>query len=311
MPITAHPPSRRQFLGLAGSAALSVWVTPAAALSVLPPTIEWHAAEQLRALEQRSGGRLGVFAIDGARPTRPLGYRADQRFGLCSTFKLLLAAVVLREADRGRIDLDERLPFGPDDLVPHAPVIEKHLAAGSLSILQLAEAGQLTSDNVAANLLLRRLGGPAAVTAMLRDMGDGETRLDRIEPTMNLVPPGELRDTTTPQAMATITHRLFNSDLLSAAAQQRLKDWMIATATGRARIRAGLPSDWIAGDKTGTGIAPVMANKHNDVAVIWVAGQAPVAVAAYYEADGHYPGMRPQDDAVLAEVGRIVARWMA
>jgi beta-lactamase class A len=311
MPVIPTPPPRRQFLGLVGPAALSAWLAPTLALSATPVIDEWDAVAALQALERRSGGRLGVFALDGARLQAPLAHRADERFGMCSTFKLLLAAAVLREADAGRLDLNESLAFGPDDLVPHAPVIEQHLDAGHLSVRELAEAAQKTSDNVAANLLLSKLGGPAAFTRLLRDMGDGETRLDRMEPTMNLVPAGEQRDTTTPRAMATSSLRLFTSDLLSAAAQAQLKDWMIATATGRARIRAGLPADWIAGDKTGTGIAPAMANKHNDVAVVWVAGRSPVAVAAYYEADGHYPGMRPQDDAVLAEVGRIVARWMA
>ena len=264
-------------------------------------------AAALAALERRHGGRLGVYVLDADDPTSAYGHRADERFALCSTFKLLLAAVVLREADAGRLDLNTLLRFGKDDLVPHAPVVEKHLAAGALSIGALAEATQLTSDNVAANLLLRELGGPAGFTAKLRELGDPSTRLDRIEPAMNRVLPGEEHDTTTPRAMAETVARLFTTDLLSPASRQTLKQWMIATGTGMRRLRAGFPTGWVAGDKTGTAYAPGMANKTNDVAVVWREGRAPRVVAAYYDADSHYPEMRAQDEAVLAEVGRIAA----
>jgi beta-lactamase class A len=264
-------------------------------------------ADALAALERQHGGRLGVYVLDAEAPSRAHGHRADERFGLCSTFKLLLAAVVLREADAGRLDLNTPLRFGKDDLVPYAPVVEKHLAEGAMSIGALAEATQVTSDNVAANLLLRELGGPAGFTAKLRAMGDTGTRLDRIEPAMNRVLPGEEHDTTTPRAMAETVARLFTTDLLSPASQERLKNWMIATQTGTRRLRAGFPPGWTAGDKTGTAYSAGMANKYNDVAVAWRAGQAPLVVAAYYEADGHYPEMRAQDEAVLAAVGRIAA----
>jgi beta-lactamase class A len=264
----------------------------------------------LAELERHSGGRLGVYLLD-TDSGRELGYRPDERFGMCSTFKLPLAAAVLREADAGRLALDERIAFSSDDMVPYAPVTEQHLADGAMTVAALAEATQTTSDNVAANLLMRRLGGPEAVTRMFRAMGDTLTRIDRWEPEMNLVPAGEERDTTTPRAIAGLVARVFTGDLLTPASRELLRGWMTATATGTRRIRAGLPSDWIAGDKTGTGIAPAMANKYNDVAVIWPAGRAPVVVAAFFEASGYFEKMRAEDEAVLAEVGRIAARWIA
>lgn len=178
-----------------------------------------------------------------------------------------------------------------------------------MRIVDLAQAAQTTSDNVAANLLMRQLGGPTGVTTLLRELGDTQTRLDRWEPEMNLVTPGEVRDTTTPQAMAHTVHRLFDGDTLSPASTDLLRQWMIATTTGKARLRAGLPGDWIVGDKTGTGIAADMANKHNDVAVVWSGDRPVLIIAAYFEADGHYDHMRPTDDAVLAQVGRVVADW--
>lgn len=261
---------------------------------------------RLQSLERSHGGRLGVFALDTGSG-RTLSWRGDERFGMCSTFKLLLAAAVLREADAGRLRLDEELPFGEHDLVPHAPVVQQHLDAGAMRIDALAEAAQTTSDNVAANLLIRRLGGPPRVTALFRGLGDAQARIDRYEPSMNLVAGDDPRDTTTPRSMAETAARLMHGDVLSPPSRDRLRGWMIATATGLRRLRAGIPADWIAGDKTGTGISPQMPNRHNDVAVAWPPGRHAIAIASYYEAPGHYPAMRAPDDAVHAEVGRIVA----
>jgi beta-lactamase class A len=295
-------PRRRALLQVSLSAA--VLAASAPARSALA-----SAEASLTALEQRAGGRLGVFALEHGTGRR-LEWRADERFGLCSTFKLLLAASVLREADAGRMDLDAVLPYGPRDMVPHAPVTQRHLARGGMRIIELAEATQTTSDNVAANLLIRALGGPERVTALFRQLGDATTRIDRFEPEMNFVPPGEVRDTTTPRAIATALQGLMTGTALSVASRDRLRDWMIATGTGMKRIRAGIPPDWIAGDKTGTASAQGMPDKCNDVAALWPAGGGPaIFVAAYYEAQEHAGSIRLEDEAVLADVGRIVARW--
>lgn len=301
--MTLQQPSRRKLLSsLAHGVALAL-LAPALRAGAAPAP-----AASLAALEQQHGGRLGACVLDARSMELLDSHRADERFGLCSTFKLLLAAAVLREADAGRLDLSEPLSFGRDDLVSHSPVVEQHLAAGDLPIRALAHAIQTTSDNAAANLLLARFGGPQGFTQYLRALGDDTTRLDRLEPTMNLVLPGEVHDTTTPRAMATTVARLFAGDLLSVASRATLRQWMLETRTGLKRLRAGFPAEWEAGDKTGTGIAKGMPNRHNDVAVVWRDGKPALVVAAYYEADGHYPRMRAEDDAVLAQVGRVAAQ---
>jgi beta-lactamase class A len=186
------------------------------------------------------------------------------------------------------------------------------MAEGSMRLVDLAEAAQTTSDNLAANLLMRQLGGPAALTARLRELGDAETRIDRYEPHMNVVDiahAGEHNDTTTPLAMARTADRLLHSDWLSPASRTRLAGWMVDTQTGRKRLRAGFPKRWKAGDKTGTFMAKGYADKYNDVAIAWPEDAAPLVVAAYYEGPGHHEDMRDQDQAVLAEVGRLAAAW--
>lgn len=280
-------------------------------VSALPgcATLPDRAATGLAALERRAGGRLGVAILDTGSG-RWTGHRAGERFGMCSTFKMPLAAIVFAEIDAGRIDGAEIVPIAQADLVPHHPVTGQHVGKG-LSVLALAEAAQVTSDNAAANLLLKRLGGPAGFTRQVRGWGDPVTRLDRFEPEMNLVPPGELRDTTTPLAMARLTARILTGDALAPASRERLIGWMVATRSGQRRLRAGLPPDWRAGDKTGSSWnETVMVDKINDVAIVWPPGRAPLIVAAYYDGPLKSRAIRPEDEAVLAEAGRIAAAWV-
>lgn len=267
------------------------------------------AAQALAALERRAGGRLGAAILDTATG-RVAGHRLDERFGMCSTFKLALAAMILREADQGRLSLATEVPITKADLVAYAPVTEKFVGR-TMRIEAMAEAIQTTSDNASANLLLARIGGPAGFTERARAAGDTVTRLDRLEPALNLVKPGDERDTTSPRAMAQLVARCLTADWLSAASRDRLAGWMVATTTGAARIRGGLPKDWRAGDKTGTGRADGMVDKTNDIAVVWPPSGAPVVVTGYYDGPNATDATQDADQAVLAEVGRIAARWIA
>jgi beta-lactamase class A len=233
-----------------------------------------------------------------------------EHFALCSTFKLPLVAACLREADHGRLDLDERLAYTQHDLLPWAPVTGPNVRKGGLSIATLAQAAQELSDGTAANLLVRRLGGPGAVTAKIREMGDDVTRLDRYEPELGLVLSGDRRDTTSPEAMARLVQRIVVSDdLLSAGSRQRLLQWMRNTQTGPGRLRAGLPAAWRPGNKTGTGRAEGTTNKCNDVAVGFPPGRSAIIVAAYFDSGEYTPQVEARHEAVLAEVGRIAAKW--
>ncbi len=296
-------PSRRRTLkALAASVLVPACASPS---SQTDPSY----LERLRRLEASAGGRLGV-CVQRANGGDLLTHRGAERFGMCSTFKLPLAALILREADQGNLSLQDFVPYTGDDMLPHAPVTTEHLEDGGMTIDALAEAAQTTSDNPAANLLLRLIDGPQGFTRRLRTAGDSVTRLDRYELELNYVPKGEVRDTTTPCAMAaTVNNFVFGSALLPSS-RERLQHWMRETRTGARRIRAGVPSRWIVGNKTGTGIAEGMANKYNDVAVVWPPDAEPVIVAAYYEADGEYDDIRALDEAVLAEVGSIVAAWV-
>lgn len=236
-------------------------------------------AHRLAALEASAGGRLGV-ALYASSGERLVTHRGDERFGMCSTFKLPLAALILAATDSGELRLDQPVPFGQTDMLDYAPVTRLHLAAGSMSVGALAQASQETSDNVAANLLLRLIGGPAGFTRRIRALGDPVTRFDDTEPAMNPVLSGTVEN----------------------------------VQTGMKRLRAGLPADWTSGDKTGTASdnrPGGMVNKTNDVAVVWRPDGGIVVIAAYYDAPGQYDGIRPEDESVLASVGTLASTWIS
>ena len=265
----------------------------------------------LAALEVKSGGRLGVAVLDTATG-RITGHRADERFGMCSTFKLPLAAVVLAEIDAGRLRGDTVLPYKETDLAPNSPVARANLAKGGMAIIDLAKAAQQFSDNTAANLLIRQFGGPVGYTAKLRALGDPTSRLDRYEPDMNLVLPGEVHDTTTPRGMAMGMRAYLLGDALKPASRDLLTGWMSETKTGARRLRAGFPPEWRAGDKTGSSWnETTMVDKVNDVAILWPPRHAPLIVTAYLDGAALSKNIRAEDEAILAEVGKVAWRIVA
>jgi beta-lactamase class A len=261
---------------------------------------------KLAELEKRAGGRLGVCAID-TRFGGVIGHRMDERFAMCSTFKLSLAAAILEQADKGKLSLDKPITYGKEDIVPNSPVTEDNLAKGSMTIKALAEATQKTSDNAAANLLLKQIGGPAGLTQFYRRHGDSTTRLDRYEPEMNAFKEGDPRDTTSPYAYATLVEKILTGPMLSKASRELLIQWMIDTQTGLKRIRAGVPKGWRVGDKTGTALP----GKYNDVAICWPPKQPPLIVAIYYNSATDIMDIRDEDQKVLADAARLVVEWVS
>jgi len=288
--------SRRAFiLGLAAAATAA---NRASAASMAASNLA-KAADRLAALEKSAGGRLGVAVIDTGSGARLL-YRADERFPMCSTFKALAAAAVLKRVDAGQEVLGRFISFGQADLLDYAPVTKAHLAAGGMTLGEVCAAAIDWSDNTAANLILSTIGGPPGFTAFVRSLGDPVTRLDRDEPTLNTAIPGDPRDTTTPLAMARDLQSVLIGDVLSEASRKQLEAWLIADKVGDKRLRAGLPPGWGIGDKTGSGDHGTA----NVVAIIRPPNRAPL-IAAVYDTEG--PEAMDARNAVHREVAEIVA----
>ena len=263
-------------------------------LDQAPTTTPMSPTGQLARLEKESGGRLGVAALNTA-DGRQLTHRADERFPMCSTFKMMAAAAIL---SRDPSPLKKRIQYEKSDLVPNSPVTSKHVAEG-MTVAELCEATLQYSDNAAANLLMKQIGGPAAVTAYARSIGDNEFRLDRWETELNSAIPGDARDTTTPLSMARSLQKLVMGDALPLPHRRLLKEWMVGNTTGATRIRAGVPAGWTVADKTGAGDYGSV----NDIAVIWAPGKAPIILAVYLTQPGKDDKLRPE---IHGEIARVV-----
>ncbi|KGF81791.1 beta-lactamase [Massilia sp. JS1662] len=255
-----------------------------------------HAAEAAFAdLERRAGGRLGVAAWRRGG-TKIIEWRGGERFPFCSTAKVMVVGTVLTQAARTPGLLGERVRYKKTDLVSWSPVTERHVDDG-MTVADLCAAALQVSDNSACNLLLDRIGGPAAVTAFARRIGDTAFRLDRRETELNSAVPGDPRDTTTPRAMAKSLEALLLDEALAPDARRRLLDWMLANTTGKERIQAGFSSDCRVADKTGTGAHGTT----NDVGIVFPPQGQPVIVAVYYTGS-------TSDSKVVADAAAIVAR---
>ncbi|KEC76057.1 UNVERIFIED_ORG: beta-lactamase class A [Rhizobium esperanzae] len=257
---------------------------------------------RLAEVEKRTGGRLGVSVLD-TQTSITFGYRGSEAFPMCSTFKALAAGFALARVDKGDESLDRRVTYGKEKLVDYSPISEEHAGADGMTIAELCDAAVTLSDNTAGNLLLESFGGPAGLTDWLRSIGDGTTRLDRTEPTLNEGIKGDPRDTTTPDAMLDTLGNLTLGSVLTEASSDKLIAWLVASTTGKERLRAGLPADWKVGDKTGTG----QNGSLGDIAVIWPPDRGPI-VAAVYIAEATAP--MKELNPVFAEVGRMIVEMV-
>jgi len=260
-------------------------------------------SDELAALEIQAQGRFGLYVLDTVSGAEA-GWRGDERFPMCSTFKTLLAARMLYLAQRDEIRLWRKLYYSPSEVVAWSPISEKRAGAnGGMTVQELCEAMVLVSDNTAANVLLEASGGPAALTQWLRELGDGITRLDRNEPSLNTALPGDERDTTTPQAMVQSLQKLLLGDVLEGYARALLQQWLVDSRTGDKRVRAGMPGDWTVGGKTGSGERGTAC----DTLIVWPTAQsAPLLVTAYLTGS---PLDGAGREAVLARAGEAVKRW--
>nr|WP_042190360.1 class A beta-lactamase [Kibdelosporangium sp. MJ126-NF4]CEL19263.1 Beta-lactamase [Kibdelosporangium sp. MJ126-NF4]CTQ94938.1 Beta-lactamase (EC 3.5.2.6) [Kibdelosporangium sp. MJ126-NF4] len=255
------------------------------------------------ALETRFGARLGLVAVD-VTSGKAVAHRENETFALLSVFKGYAAGALLKAHPLDTGFFNQTIKYTKADLVDNSPVTEKHVDTG-MTVAAICEAAITRSDNTAGNLMLKLLGGPTKLTEFARSVGDPKTRLDRWETDLNVVPPGTEQDTTSPAAIGNAYRSLVVGDTLGVPERTQLKNWLLASTTGAERIRAGLPSGWVTGDKTGTGGVWGTAN---DVAVTWPSPDKPIVIAIL--TDKKAKEAKP-DNALLAEATRIAIKALA
>ncbi len=250
-----------------------------------------------------AGARLGVAALDtGSGQT--IGHDDGSRYAMCSTFKLPLAAAILAAVERGALTLDQEMAFTSDEMLGNSPVARANLARGRISVEEACGAIIEVSDNVAANLLMRRIEGPAGLTAFFRRCGDTVTRIDRYEVALNTNVGGDPRDTTSAAAMLGLMRTFLLGDVLVPASRTRLIGWLEGCRTGPDRLLAGIPTGWRFGHKTGTGERGAA----NDVGIAFPPDRPPILIASYLSAPDATDAGRA---AAHASVARLVASTFA
>ncbi len=273
------------------------------ALICCPALARSAVADPIAAYERATSGRIGVHALN-VRTGKTISWRADERFIMCSSYKASLAAFVLARVDRGEERLDALVPYtAKDTLELWGPVAKENLARGAMTVEAMCKAAVEISDGVCANMLMARSGGPSALTAFLRSIGDMTTRVDHYEPALDRVPSGGPDDSTTPAAMAATLHKFVLGDVLSAPSKALLVRWLVGNQTNP-RLRGGLPKSWRIGNKTGHSGRDMA----GDIAVAWPNPDTPIVIAVYTR--GGKPSEK-QFDKAFAGIGKLVADTLA
>jgi beta-lactamase class A len=263
-----------------------------------------HAAQaqeafqkKIAAIEAKLDGRVGLAMLN-LHSGEKWGYKSDERFPFSSTFKVQLCGAILVKVDTGDEALDRQIVFGKSEIVSWSPVTENRVQTG-MSVGELCEATMTMSDNTAANLLLKTVGGPQGLTLFLREIGDTTTQLDRWETKLNEGVPGDLRDTTTPTAALSTLEKLLFGRILSKSSRKQLADWMIGDKVADDLFRASLPEGWKIGDKSGAGGY----GSRSIIAVIWPPGKGPVLATVYItESEADFPTR----NRTIAEIGAVI-----
>ncbi len=219
----------------------------------------------LARLEQVHGVRIGLAARNLATGER-LAHREDEPFAFCSVFKVHLVARILQMAEdrgegqgKGEDLLARRLRWTAEEELGWSPETGGRGEAG-MSVLELCRAAIRSSDNTAANVLLRLAGGPSRLTEAARALGDKRFCLADIEPALNQArlpkdarPGAQPFNTTTPESLLAFLESVLEGDALGQESRDRLMDMLGEVLTGDKRILAALPEGYRLFHKTGTG----------------------------------------------------------
>lgn len=269
-------------------------------------------------------------------------WNGDKAFPMQSVFKAPLAAAVLAEVDAGRLSLDETITLDEADISPaHSRVADAWPERTTYTVRELLVWTVGDSDNTAADVLMRRIGGPGALTAWLRARGIKEIRVDRyerelqpethgmasfriawkgwpaFETAMHAVPEAtrraatarylaDPRDTATASGALTFLRMLSAGELLSPRGGALLMKLMTDTATGEAGLKAGLPPGARFAHKTGAaatdlGMTPVV----NDIGIVTLKDGRRYAVTVFMV---ETTLDEPAQNRLFADIMRIIVR---
>jgi beta-lactamase class A len=261
------------------------------------------ADDALASIERRYHARIGLAVFD-SRGYLVIKHRSLERFPLASIQKLLLVMTFLAKVDAAQESLTRRVQITEAELDhSYSKITDRYPHGVTLPISELCALTIIDSDNTAADVLTKVVGGPHVVTKYIRSLDIRDVNVDRFERELpKSADVSEVRDTATPEATAQLALMLITKSPLSPASTRQLLSWMYATRTGDTRFRAGVPTGWRVADKTGS-----YKNAANDVGILYPPSpHRPIAVACYV----HGVATTDEGSRAIAEITRAVVARM-
>ncbi|MGZ3376846.1 MAG: class A beta-lactamase [Phenylobacterium sp.] len=299
-------------------------------------------ASAVNALAARAAPGILGFALMNLESGQFWDRLGDRPFPMMSVSKLPLGCAVLSEVDAGRLSLAETITLRDEDLSPpFSPIADAWPRRSAYAIDDLFTAAIRDSDNTAADVLMRRIGGPGSVAGWLQAKKIDEVRVDRYErelgtnalgmasfraawkgsaafgAAMATIPSAQRhaamlaymadpRDSATPRGMLGLLRKLDTGELISPAATRKLLQTLQQTPRGADRIKAGLPQGATFAHKPGTSITDQgLTAAFNDVGIFTLPDRRSYAVAAFLTGSTASESDRA---ALFADLGRTAAR---
>ncbi|KLN65209.1 beta-lactamase [Vibrio sp. VPAP30] len=261
-------------------------------------TTDFVAVEKaIERQEETLSARIGV-AVLNVETGALWSFRGDERFPLTSTFKSIACAKLLYDADQKTTELKKTVTVNREGLVAYSPVLEAYIDK-EITLGDACQATMLTSDNTAANIVIASVGGTDSITSFVRELGDENTRLDRVEPELNEALPNDPRDTTTPISMTNTLNELVFGAVLSENSRAQLIDWMKSNEVTGNLLRSVLPVGWEIADRSGAG--GFGARSIN--AVVWLDKKSPIIVSIYVS---QTDASMDQRNLAIVEIGKSI-----
>jgi beta-lactamase class A len=277
---------------------------------MLAPTAPAQLHAQIERIAAQAHGKVGVAC---SLPGKPLDcdFHAADPLPMQSVYKLPISMAMLHAIEQGRFTLTQTIRFLPSDLIApdqYSPLRDAHPHGDAdIPVQDLIHGALVDSDGVASDMLMRALGGPAAVNAYIRSLGIHGIEIRDTEKTLGRDVQLENRNTAEPRAMVALLRLIADHSPLTPDHTSLLLGWMRSTHTGDHRLRALLPPGTVVADKTGTaGTGRNYTNATNDVGLITLPDGRILAVAVLVADSAAPEAIR---EHVIAEIGQAI--WNA
>ena len=268
------------------------------------PQAPTFLANRVDQLGKSFNGRVGI-AVRSVNEGWRTSWNGNELSPQQSVSKLWVAITALDAVDRGRVRLDDRVTLSRSDLTLfHQPIASKILGGGTtVSLGELMFQALTKSDNTCNDKLMRSVGGPDAVRAMIHAKNLGSIRFYEGERSLqsriagltwspsysignafyearNALPMSVRKaafdryvddpyDGASANAIVDALARLKGGELLSPSSTARLLTIMSQTSTGKNRLKGGLKPGWSLSHKTGTGqILGSAQAGYNDIGIL-------------------------------------------